>query len=99
MDAMQKLIEQKACQEIDCLTMKLLDVFDENQEKVASYGDEQEKRIIQNAIFNMIINIYQPTTKSPLTAQNYPRYAEQIREDFNKMIQFLTEFKPEKLYR
>ena len=95
---MDQFIEQRVCQEIDCLTMQLLSIIDENQEKLASYG-EQDKRIIQNAIFNMIINIYQPTIKSPLAAQTYPRYAEQIREDFNKMILFLTEFKPGKLYR
>lgn len=95
---MDQFIEQKVCQEIDFLTMQLLSVFDEKQEKLTSYGDEQKKRIIQNAIFNLIINIYQPSTISPLSELNYPRYAEKIRNDFNKMIRFLTEFKPEKIY-
>ena len=98
MNAMDLFIEQKICQEIDCLTMQLLSIIDENQEKLASYG-EQDKRIIQNAIFNLIININQPTTISPLATQNYPRYAEQSRKYFNKVIRFLNEFKPEKLYR
>lgn len=99
MNAMDQFIEQKVCQEIDCLTMQLLNVFDDNQDKAASYGNEQQRRIIQNAIFNMLISVYQPATKSPSTTQNYPRYAEQIRDDFNKMILFLADFKPQKLYR
>ena len=96
---MEKFIEQKMCQEIDILTMQLLSVLDENQEKLASFGRQNKKRIVQNALFNFMINLYQPVGKSPLAAQNYPRYAEQIRKDFNKIIHVLSEFKPGKIYK
>ena len=98
MSGMEQFIEQKVCQEIDCLTVLLVSVFDENQEKLASYGKDSE-RIVYNALFNFIVNVYQPKTKSPLTNLNYQRYAEQARENFNKVVKLLTEFKPRKFYR
>lgn len=97
MDGMEQLIEQKVCQEIECLSIQLIAILDDNHEKLKSYGDAYD-RIIYNALFELIINAYQPATISPRVRQAYLRYAEQGRDQFRRLVELLNEYKPQKLY-
>ena len=98
MDGMEQLIEQKVCQEIECLASQLMSVLDSNQEKLQSYGEAYD-RIIYNALFELIVNACQPSTISPRARQTYLRYAEQGRDQFKRLVELLNEFKPQRLYR
>ena len=98
MSGMEQFIEQRVCQEIECLSIQLMAVLDDNQEKLKSYGEAYD-RIIYNALFELIVNAYQPSTISPRASQTYLRYAEQGRDQFKRLVELLNEFKPQKLYR
>ena len=99
MNSMEHLIEQRVCQEINCLALELTSVIDSSRNRISGYTEEQRQRIIYNALFELIVQVYSPDLKSSAASQAYPRYAEQARKDFKKIIQFLREYQPEKFYQ
>lgn len=98
MNGMEQFIEQRVCQEVDVLAMELLAVIESNEDKLNSYG-ENKGRILLNALFEVLISTYRPKTKSFNGHQNYVRYAEQTRKKFRTLVEFLENYKPQKVYR
>lgn len=99
MNSMEQFIEQRVCQEINCLTAELASAIDNSRNRTSGYTDEQKQRIVYNALFDAIVLAYSPDSKSAIANQAYPRYAEQARKYFKQMVQFLREYQPEKFYQ